>query len=162
MLGWYNTNIETPQFLFFSVSTIPDSPFITLYHQCLWCKVNTYLIRTRVLCSVNNNITKNAFLIIYSFYFPLLFIVTTFLFFLKKQTQQFYAMSRRSSNFLLFNRFSSCSHTSLCLCHLRLPLSFDVYVCVCYCKRKIHFSVYFLSFVAFLIDILRRLKRENL
>ena len=94
---------------------------------------------------MNNNITKNAFLIIYSFYFPLPFIVTTF-FFLKKKTQQFYAMSRRSSNFLLFNRFSSCSHTSLCLCHLRLLLAFDVYMCVCYCRRKYIFPVYFLSF----------------
>ena len=146
---------------FHTVPTFPDTPFITLYHQCLWCKVNTYLIKARVVCSVNNNITKKAFSYHLLIPFPLPFIVTTF-FFLKKKTQQFYAMSRRSSNFLLFNRFSSCSHTSLCLCHLRLPLSFDVYVCVCYCKRKIHFSVYFLSFVAFLIDILRRLKRENL
>ena len=145
---------------FYTVPTFPDSSFITLYHQCLWCKVNTYLIKARVVCSVNNNITKSVFLSsTYSISPPF---YSHYVLFLKKKTQQFYAMSRRSSNFLLFNRFSSCSHTSLCLCHLRLPLSFDVYVCVCYCKRKIHFSVYFLSFVAFLIDILRRLKRENL
>ena len=149
-------------FLFNLVPTLSDSSFITLYHQCLWCKVNTYLIKTRVLYSVNNNITKNAFLIIYSFYFPLLFIVTTFLFSSKSKHNNFTQWAGEVAIFFYLIGFL--------LVHI-LVYVYVIYafsyllmcMCVYYCRRKIHFSCVYISwvFVAFLIDILTEDKNEK-
>ena len=113
---------------------------------------------------MNNNITKNAFLIIYSFYFPLLFHSHHTSFFLKKQTQQFYAMSRREVAIFFYLIGFLLVHI---LVYVYVIYAFSyllMCMCVCYCRRKIHFSCVHISwvFVAFLIDIHSEDKSEKI
>ena len=147
---------------FHTVPTFPDSPFITLYHQCLWCKVNTYLIKARVVCSVNNNITKNAFLNIYLFYFPLPFIVTTFFFYSKKKNNNFTQWAGEVAIFFYLIGFLLVH----ILVYVYVIYAF-LYLLMCMCVFVIVKEKYIFLYISwvlwhFLIDILRRLKRENL